>query len=212
MYLCRLYVGRYVKISRLADCNCSNKCFKGILMYTRCFLIHFFIQSIVCFSILMLAYYWRTLYIKCTHPFLNVETLAGVICHIALSFTPESIIQNRTRLQIRSSGTSHFQFLQRQYCHFSVLQVAGDSCGPGQSLPGQRKLPWAVLLHREAPEVLSDWSYPGGETSTKGREILTQLNITMNIWLNTACICNVSVFQRRLIALINAQLQFICRY
>lgn len=50
----------------------------------------------------------------------------------------------------------------------SALQVAGDRCGSGQSLPGQRKLPWAVLLHREAPEVLPDWSYSGGEMSMKG--------------------------------------------
>lgn len=50
----------------------------------------------------------------------------------------------------------------------SALQVAGDSCGSGESLPGQRKLPWAVLLHREAPEVLSDRSYSGGKISTKG--------------------------------------------
>lgn len=46
------------------------------------------------------------------------------------------------------------------------LQVAGDSCGSGESLPGPRKLPRAVLLHREAPEVLSNWSYPGGKKST----------------------------------------------
>lgn len=48
-----------------------------------------------------------------------------------------------------------------------ALQVAGDSCRSGQSLSGQRKLPWAVLLYREASEVLSDWSYSGGEISTK---------------------------------------------
>lgn len=50
----------------------------------------------------------------------------------------------------------------------SALQVAGDSCGSCESLPGQRKLPWAVLLHRKAPEVLSDRSYSGGKISTKG--------------------------------------------
>lgn len=44
-----------------------------------------------------------------------------------------------------------------------LLQVAGDRCGTGQSLFGQRKLPWAVLLHREASEVLSDWCSSGGE-------------------------------------------------
>lgn len=55
----------------------------------------------------------------------------------------------------------------------SALQVAGDSCGSCQSLSGQRKLPWAVLFHREAPEVLSDRSYSWGEISTKGWAILT---------------------------------------
>lgn len=44
-----------------------------------------------------------------------------------------------------------------------LLQVAGDRRGTGQSLPGQRKLPRPVLLYREAPEVLSDWSSSGGE-------------------------------------------------
>lgn len=44
-----------------------------------------------------------------------------------------------------------------------LLQVAGDRCGTGQSLSGQRKLPRPVLLYREAPEVLSDWSSSGGE-------------------------------------------------
>lgn len=44
-----------------------------------------------------------------------------------------------------------------------LLQVAGDRRGTGQSLFGQRKLPWAVLLHREASEVLSDWCSSGGE-------------------------------------------------
>lgn len=49
----------------------------------------------------------------------------------------------------------------------SALQVAGDSCGSCQSLSGQGKLPWAVLFHREAPQVLSDRSYSGGEISAK---------------------------------------------
>lgn len=44
-----------------------------------------------------------------------------------------------------------------------LLQVAGDRRGTGQSLFGQRKLPRAVLLYREAPEVLPDWSASGGE-------------------------------------------------
>lgn len=44
-----------------------------------------------------------------------------------------------------------------------VFQVAGDRCGSGSGLPGQRKLPWPVLLHRETPEVLSDRSASGGE-------------------------------------------------
>lgn len=44
-----------------------------------------------------------------------------------------------------------------------LLQVVGDRCGTGQSLFGQRKLPRAVLLHREASEVLSDWCSSGGE-------------------------------------------------
>lgn len=66
-----------------------------------------------------------------------------------------------------------------QYCCFlsSALQVAGDCCGFGPSLPGQRKLPWAVLLHREASEVLSDWSYSGGEISSAGRRLLTKPNV-----------------------------------
>lgn len=60
-------------------------------------------------------------------------------------------------------------FLQLKSCFLFfffpavLLQVAGDRRGTGQSLPGQRKLPRALLLHREAPQVLSDWSASGGE-------------------------------------------------
>lgn len=53
------------------------------------------------------------------------------------------------------------------------MQVAGDRCGSGQSLPGERKLPRPVLLHREAPEVLPNWSSAGG----KERDGVTGLKI-----------------------------------
>ena len=74
-------------------------------------------------------------------------------------------------------------------CLSSAVQVAGDRCGSGQSLPGQRKLPWAVLLYREASEVLSDWSYSGGEMSTNSWVIQTQY-----ISLNTVCIYDEALF------------------
>lgn len=73
-----------------------------------------------------------------------------------------------------------------------ALQVAGDCCGSWQSLPGQRKLPWAVLLHREAPEVLSDRSYSGGEISAVGWQKFDQIKFP--IYLTECWIYSIILF------------------
>ncbi|KAI1885251.1 hypothetical protein AGOR_G00218240 [Albula goreensis] len=42
--------------------------------------------------------------------------------------------------------------------------VAGYCCGAGTGISCKRQLPWPVLLHREASEVLPNWSAPGDIT------------------------------------------------
>lgn len=64
------------------------------------------------------------------------------------------------------SGACHIVPAQSKVT--ALLQVAGDCCGSGSSLSGQRELPWPILLHREAPKVLSDWCSFGGGYLTYG--------------------------------------------
>lgn len=71
----------------------------------------------------------------------------------------------------------------------SPFQVACHRSGPGAGIFGQRQLPWPILLHREAVEVLSNWCNPGGECMGAQVRFLTWRSQRWYLVSDWFCVC-----------------------